>query len=155
MLKRIYDGDVLIGLIIPSGYKIKQGIEFLTPNNFSQQLGMMNRPSGYKIPPHVHNPVLREVLWTQEVLFIKSGKVRVDFYDKDKNYLESELLEKDDIILLAGGGHGFEVIEEAEMIEVKQGPYCEEKDKIRFAPINIELVKIANNKYHDSLINER
>jgi hypothetical protein len=141
MIKKIYDEDILIALIIPSHYSIKEGIEFLTPDNFSQQLGFMNRPVGYKIPPHVHNPVVREVIWTQEVLFIKSGKVRVDFYDKNKNYLESVILVKGDVILLAGGGHGFEMLEKSEMIEVKQGPYCADKDKTRFEPVNKEMVR--------------
>jgi hypothetical protein len=144
MTKKIFDKDILIALIIPSDYSIKEGIEFLTPGNFSQQLGFMDRPVGYKIPPHVHNPVIREVVWTQEVLFIKSGKVRVDFYDNKKKYLESEILNKGDVILLAGGGHGFEMLEESEMIEVKQGPYCGDLDKTRFESINKEKV-IYNN----------
>ena len=66
-----------------------EGIKFLTPSNYSQQLGYMSRPSGYVIPPHVHNPVTREVYFTKEVLLIKSGKLRVDFYDDDQDYLES------------------------------------------------------------------
>jgi hypothetical protein len=141
MIKKIYDEDILIALIIPSCHSIKDGIEFLTPDNYSQQLGFMDRPVGYSIPPHVHNPVVREVVWTQEVLFIKSGKVRVDFYDRNKKYLKSMILEMGDIILLAGGGHGFEMLEKSEMIEVKQGPYCQEKDKTRFEAINKEMVK--------------
>ena len=80
----------------------------------------------------MHNKVSREVFYTQEVLFIKSGKVRIDFYDDEKNYLQSRTLNKGDIILLAFGGHGFEMIENSEIIEVKQGPYCGEKDKERF-----------------------
>ena len=144
MIKKFYDKDILIALIIPSHYSIKEGIEFLTPDNFSQQLGFMDRPAGYNIPPHVHNPVVREVIWTQEVLFIKSGKVRVDFYDNNKVYLESSILQKGDIILLAGGGHGFEMLEESEMIEVKQGPYSAEKDKTRFEPVKKEMVKYNN-----------
>lgn len=144
MIKKFFDKGVMIALIITAEHKIESGIEFLTPGNYSQQLGFMNRPVGYKIAPHVHNPVVREVVWTQEVLFIKSGKVRVDFYDSDRNYLESELLEKGDVIILAGGGHGFEIIEEAVMIEVKQGPYCADKDKTRFEP-NIETIKYNRN----------
>jgi len=144
MIKKIFAKDVMIALIIPADYSMDSGIEFLTPDNFSQQLGLMNRPDGYQIPPHVHNPVVREVVWTQEVLFIKSGKVRADFYDDDKNYIESEILKKGDIILLAGGGHGFEVLEQAEMIEVKQGPYCAEKDKIRFEPVNSDMLSFSH-----------
>lgn len=141
MIEKIVHLESLIALIIRSEFH-KNGIEFFTPDSFSQQLGYMNRPTGYRIPPHVHNPVAREVIWTQEVLFIKSGKIRVDFYDDDKNYLESRILEKGDVILLAAGGHGFEMLEESEMIEVKQGPYCGDKDKTRFEPISSRLVNL-------------
>jgi mannose-6-phosphate isomerase-like protein (cupin superfamily) len=92
----------------------------------------MNRPEGYEIAPHVHNLVERKGDLTQEVLFVKSGKVRVDFYNDDQEYLESRVLEQGDVILLAHGGHGFKMIEPSEMIEVKQGPYCGERDKVRF-----------------------
>jgi len=135
MIEKIILKEIELAIIIGTDY-YKNGIEFFTPDTFSQQLGYMNRPAGYQILPHVHNPVLREVIWTQEVLFIKSGKVRVDFYDEDKNYLESRILEKGDVILLAAGGHGFEMLEESEIIEVKQGPFCGEKDKLRFSTID-------------------
>jgi mannose-6-phosphate isomerase-like protein (cupin superfamily) len=120
------------------------GIEFFTPNDFSQQLGYMNRPQGHVIPPHVHNPVPREVQFTKEVLFIKSGRVRVDFYDDDQNYLESRILEQGDVILLAFGGHGFEMLEPTEMIEVKQGPYAGDGDKTRFEPISADQVRLKD-----------
>ena len=71
--------------------------------------------------------------YTQEVLFIKKGKLKVDFYNEHQNYLESRILEAGDVILLASGGHGFEVLEEIEMIEVKQGPFTGENDKTRFS----------------------
>ena len=132
MIERISQGAQLLSVIIRSSYK-KEGIEFFTPGDFSQQLGYMNRPSGYIIDPHVHNHLERRVTLTQEVLYIKSGKVRVDFYDDEKNYLESRVLAQGDVILLAAGGHGFEILEDAEMIEVKQGPYCGDEDKTRFA----------------------
>ncbi|MCF8345863.1 MAG: hypothetical protein K9G38_01520 [Bacteroidales bacterium] len=102
----------------------------------------MHRPEGYVIPPHVHNPVSREVQFTKEVLFIKSGKVRVDFYDDDQNYLESRLLQQGDVVLLAFGGHGFEMLEDSEIIEVKQGPYAGEADKTRFSPVSNDLIKL-------------
>jgi len=76
--------------------------------------------------------VRREVEYTYEVLFVKKGRVRVDFFDDLQNYLESRILVLGDTILLMTGGHGFEVLEELEMIEVKQGPYAADKDKIRF-----------------------
>ena len=134
MIENIIHKDKLLSVIIRANYK-SDGIEFFTPNDFSQQLAYMNRPKNHIIPPHVHNPVKRDVHYTQEALIMKSGKVRVDFYDDDKNYLESKTLYSGDVILLAYGGHGFEMLEDSEIIEVKQGPYAGEMDKTRFDPI--------------------
>ena len=134
MIERIYSGDIELAIIIRSNFK-RDGIEFITPNSYSQQIGYMNRPAGYIIAPHIHNPITREVQYTKEVLFIRKGLVRVDFYNESKDYLESTILETGDVILLAYGGHGFEMIEATEIIEVKQGPYVGEADKTRFKPI--------------------
>ncbi len=144
MIQQIIHNEKLLSIIIRRNFE-KQGIEFFTPNDFSQQLAYMKRPKDYVIPPHVHNPVLREVQLTQEVLYIKSGKVRVDFYDDDKNYLESTTVETGDVILLAHGGHGFEMLEESEIIEVKQGPYAGEMDKVRFEPICKTQIKVKDD----------
>ena len=130
MHKIVHNGYIL-AIIIQENFSA-EGISFFTPSDFSQQLGYMNRPEGYKIKPHIHKPVPREVTLTQEVLFIKSGKVRIDFYDEEKLFLRSHILRKGDTILLASGGHGFEMLEDSEIIEVKQGPYCGEIDKERF-----------------------
>jgi hypothetical protein len=143
MIKNIIHAGRTLAVVLRAGYH-KEGIQFFTPNNFSQQLGYMNRPQGHIIPPHVHNPVRREVEFTKEVLFIKSGKVRVDFYDDEQNYLESEILNQGDVVLLAFGGHGFEMLEGSEMIEVKQGPYAGDSDKTRFIGIESNRAKINN-----------
>ncbi len=141
MIEKIINKKKILSIIIRAEYKSK-GIEFFTPDDFSQQLGYMNRKKKYVIYPHMHNSVPRDVQFTQEVLFIKSGKVRVDYYDKEKNYLESRILNKGDIVLLAFGGHGFEMIEDSEIIEIKQGPYLDKQDKIRFDPVKTEKLKI-------------
>ena len=142
MVEQINHQGKLLAIILRTNYSA-DGIQFFTPNEFSQQLGYMNRPQGYVIPPHVHNPVVREVHFTKEVLFIKSGKVRVDFYDDNQNYLESHILKQGDIVLLAFGGHGFEMLEASEIIEVKQGPYAGEEDKTRFLPVPSNLVRLV------------
>ena len=141
MIQNITHAGRILAVLLNASYR-KEGIEFFTPNDFSQQLGYMNRPKGYVIPPHVHNSVPREVQFTKEVIFIKSGRVRVDFYDDDQHYLESRILNQGDIILLAYGGHGFEMLEPSEMIEVKQGPYAGEEDKTRFLPIEPSQIKL-------------
>ncbi|MBV9463771.1 MAG: hypothetical protein JO317_06030, partial [Verrucomicrobiae bacterium] len=108
-----------------------------------QQLAYMHHPPGKIIEPHVHRPVVREVKHTQEVLIIKKGTLRVDFYDCDQKYLESRLLGRGDVILLIGGGHGFEVIEDVVMIEVKQGPYIADADKVRFKGVTSAEAKVS------------
>ncbi|MBT6563829.1 MAG: hypothetical protein HON76_15020 [Candidatus Scalindua sp.] len=131
MIKEIKHQGQLLALIISNKFK-ESGIHFFTPNDLSQQLAFMKHPKGKTIQPHIHNPVPRQVHYTQEVLILKKGKLRVDFYDEQQNYLESHILEAGDVILLAAGGHGFEVLEEIEMFEVKQGPYAGNSDKTRF-----------------------
>jgi len=141
MIESIKKNDKTLAIIIKATYR-SEGINFFTPSDFSQQLGYMNREKGYSIAPHRHNLVERKVTLTQEVLYIKSGKVRVDFYDDKQTYLESRVLDKGDVILLAGGGHGFEMLETSEIIEIKQGPYCGEEDKVRFNSVEPREVKI-------------
>jgi hypothetical protein len=127
-IEKVEHNGKLLAIIIRRNYS-STGIKFFTPNDFSQQLGYMNRPKGYCIQPHIHNQVKREVTYTQEVLLVKSGKVKVDFFDQEKIFLESKIIFTGDVILLAHGGHGFEMLEATEMIEVKQGPYSSELDK--------------------------
>lgn len=142
MIEHIRHLDAVLAVILRANFH-SEGIEFFTPAYFSQQLGYMNRPQGYIIPPHVHNPVAREVQFTKEVLIIKTGKVRVDFYDDDQNYLESRILHQGDIVLLAFGGHGFEMLEASEIVEVKQGPYAGDADKTRFCGIESAAARIV------------
>lgn len=125
----------LLAMIIRNDYAC-QGVEFLTPNEYSQQVAYMHHPKGKIIDAHVHNLVHRNVVVTQEVLLIKQGILRVDFYDEYEDYLESRDLYAGDIILLVSGGHGFQVLEELEMVEVKQDPYAGEDDKKRFEGVN-------------------
>lgn len=143
MIEKIVHKNNLLAIIIHHQFS-EPGIHFFTPDELSQQLAYMHHPAGKLIPPHIHNPVPRKVIYTQEVLFIKAGKLRVDFYDHQQQYWESRILEAGDVILLITGGHGFEVLEEVEMIEVKQGPYVGEEDKTRFEGITTDQAKIAN-----------
>lgn len=144
MIDRITHRDKELALIIRRNFR-KDGVEFFTPSTYSQQVGYMNRPAGYVIAPHVHNPVPREVQYTEEVLFIKSGKLRADFYSDNQEYLESTILEAGDVILLTYGGHGFEMLEPTEIVEVKQGPYAGDQDKTRFGPVSKEKLIVRSD----------
>ncbi len=141
MIETLTNGGQLMAVIVSHRFNEK-GIHFFTPNDLSQQLAFMRHPPGKVIDPHVHNPVSRNVHYTQEVLFIKKGTLRVDFYSNDQQYLESRVLEAGDVILLATGGHGFEMLEEVEMIEVKQGPYAGDQDKTRFTAVAADQITV-------------
>jgi len=128
----VIDGQVCA--IIVRNQPVDPGVHFVTPDSYSQQLAVMCHPAGKTIEPHVHNAVERSVELTQEVLIIKKGILQVDFYDRSNSKRAEAQLAKDDIILLASGGHGFQALTDLEMIEVKQGPYVGEEDKTRFVP---------------------
>jgi hypothetical protein len=128
----VIDGH-LCAIILPANFD-EPGIQFFTSNELSQQLASMSYSAGKVIPAHTHNLVRREVSYTQEALFIRKGKVRVDFYTQRQEYRKSRVLSAGDVILLIAGGHGFEVLEDLNMVEVKQGPYVGDTDKTRFVP---------------------
>jgi len=123
----ILDGE-LCAIIIFGSFD-ERGIRFFTPTDFPQQLGSMSYSGGWIIPAHINNPVRREVFRTHETLFIRKGKLRVDFYSDKGEYRKSRVLGSGDVILLIAGGHGFEVLEDLNMVEVKQGPYFAEESK--------------------------
>jgi mannose-6-phosphate isomerase-like protein (cupin superfamily) len=130
-VEKLEHNGEMYALIVRNEFS-RPGINFFTSGELSQQLAHMQHQAGKIIDPHFHNPVLRTVTYSQETLFIKRGRLRVDFFDDDQNYLESRELASGDVILLIKGGHGFEVLEDLEMIEVKQGPYAGDQDKTRF-----------------------
>lgn len=93
MIENIFNNNKTLAIIIRSNYN-QEGIKFFTPSEFSKQIVYMNRPKGYEIPLHLHKKIQRNVEATQETLLIKSGKVRIDFYDEKKDYLISKILYK-------------------------------------------------------------
>src|SRR3989304_73128 len=130
-LEEIRERDRLLAIIIYANYR-SGGVNFFTPSSFSQQLGFLNHKKGKIIRNHVHNPVPRNVLHTQEVLIIREGKLRVDLYGDNEKFIASRILKGGDIILLANGGHGFEGIEDIYNKEEKRGQNEKKKKKIYF-----------------------
>jgi hypothetical protein len=145
MLKEIRHNNKIIAIIIYKSFE-KDGIHFFTPDNYSQQLAYMKHPADTIIKPHVHNLLVRTVEYTQEVLFIRKGKIRVDLFDDNKNYLESYILNDNDTVFFAHGGHGIKILEEAEIIEVKQGPYAGDNDKAKFDLIDENKVILISEE---------
>jgi len=142
MLKEIVHKKKLYALIIKETYQKKKGISFFTKDNANQQIGFMNHPKNYIIKPHKHQKRETKIFITSEVIILQKGKLRVDFYDTHKKYLFSIILKKNQIIMLVHGGHGFKVLEYVKMLEIKQGPFVINKDKIKFDKIDEKRIKI-------------
>lgn len=142
MFEEITDGDQLVAIIVRHEFR-KDGIHFFTPDSFPQQLSHMQHPAGKIITPHVHKPNHREIHATQEILLVKRGVLRVDFFSTSRTYLSSRLLHAGDLVFLASGGHGFKVLEDLEMIGIKQGPYVADDDKSRFEALGDDAIRLG------------
>ena len=142
MIKEIIHKNKLYALIIKENYQNKKGISFFTKNDANQQIGFMSHPKNYLIKPHKHQKRETKIFITSEVIIIQKGKLRVDFYDTGKKYLFSTIVKKNQIIMLVHGGHGFKVLEPIKMLEIKQGPFVSNKDKVKFDKINEKNIKI-------------
>jgi hypothetical protein len=105
---------------------------FLTPSDFTQQLGFVVYPAGGEIKPHLHRPLQRTVQGTAEVLIVKKGRCEVDIYSSAKEIVATRELAEGDILLLVAGGHGFRMLEDTVFVEIKQGPYTGLDEKERF-----------------------
>ncbi len=116
--------DGVIYAIIIRRAEVPPGVHFLTPDENLLQVGLQLRPKGTVIAPHAHCKVKTDrVGYLQEVLHIQRGQLKVVFYADDGLRLGERVLEGGDTILLIRGGHGFEVLQDTQMLEIKMGPY--------------------------------
>ena len=135
MIDNIYYKKKHLATILRSSFS-KKGVNFFSEKSNELQLGFMSYDAGHAIKPHKHNIIERQIFSTQEVLVIKKGKLKVNFFNDENSLISSHILFAGDVILLISGAHGFEVLENVDFIEIKQGPYIEEQDKVRFDPIS-------------------
>ena len=142
MMEKIFYKKKLLALIVKGKYRNKKGITFFTPKESTQQFGYMRHKKEYIIKPHLHKKRLTKILYTTEIILILKGRLRVDFYNLKKKYLFSKIIKEKDIIMLVHGGHGFKVLKNVEMIEIKQGPYILSRDKIKFENIDEKKINI-------------
>ena len=142
MIQKIFDKKKLIALIVKAGKINKKGPNFVTPNNFTQQLGVINYPKNHFIKPHTHKKFLWKVHHTSEVLIIQKGILRTDFYNSKKKYIFSKILKRGDIIFLHESHHGFKIIKDCSIVEIKQGPYIKLIDKVLFEKVDEKKIKI-------------
>ena len=118
-----YKKKLLAIIYDEKNYNKKKGVIFPCPGFLSLQIGFMKHIKNHLIKPHTHINHLRKISKTIEILFIRDGILRVDFYSNGRKYLFSKILKKNNIIILLEGSHGFNVIKKCFMIEVNQGPY--------------------------------
>lgn len=114
--------------------EVPEGIRFLTESKDEFQVGAMERPKGYIVPPHSHPRGERVMQGFSEFLYIEKGSIKVAVFDDEWDELKTEVLNPGDFLLFMRGGHSIEVLEDCRMIEVKQGPYVDEFTKKSFRP---------------------
>jgi hypothetical protein len=141
MIEKILHKKRLFALIVRKQFRKKSGINFFTSKEATQQFGFMKHKKNHIIKPHKHNKRLTRILRTTEVILLLKGTLRVDFYNDKYKYLFSKKINERDIIMLIHGGHGFKVLKNVEMIEVKQGPYSLASDKIKFKTVDEKKIK--------------
>ena len=102
----------------------QKGLTFLTQNQDFIQVGIWGFDHGAKLQPHIHNDIQREITRTQEVIFVKRGKLGAYIYNEDKRLIRKLEMSTGDMLILLKGGHGYEILEDnTEVLEVKNGPY--------------------------------
>ena len=142
MIEKVIHKKKLFALIVRGKFRKKTGINFFTENNATQQFGYMKHKKDYVIKPHKHNQRLTKILMTTEIIILFKGILKVDFYNNKKRYLFSKKILGKDIVMLLNGGHGFKVLKDVEMLEVKQGPYKLSRDKVKFDNVDEKKIRI-------------
>ena len=140
MIEIIKYKHFIFGYIIR--YKKKGGVNFLTPAKLNHQVGFLKHKKNHEIIPHLHLINKRKINYTSEVLIIQKGKIRIDLYNSKKKYLFSKIAKKNDIVILIKGAHGFKILNNCEILEIKQGPFNDKEDKIKFAHSKIKKILI-------------
>jgi mannose-6-phosphate isomerase-like protein (cupin superfamily) len=130
-IDHIYSGQELIAIIVSHKHQ-PESTEFVTTPDQTMQVGFVKYPKGGKIQPHLHRHLERHIVGTGEVLFVRTGRVEVFLYDNQRQPVAQRVLEQGDLLLLISGGHGFHMLEDTVLLEVKQGPYIGLDEKERF-----------------------
>jgi hypothetical protein len=125
-----YQGHSL-AYIIRAAY-LPECTTFLTPPEFKQQVGFVVYPAGGEIARHFHLPLERHLVGTAEVILVKKGSCLLDIYNDERELVATRELHPGDLMLMVGGGHGFRMLEDTVLLEIKQGPYTNVVEKERF-----------------------
>ncbi len=105
---------------------------FVTPEDWTQQVGFVVYPAGGEIVRHVHRPIRRNIVGTSEVLIVRRGRCEFDLFGEDGTRVATRELCTGDVAIILAGGHGFRMLEDSVLLEVKQGPYTGMDEKEYF-----------------------
>ena len=124
MLEIFDPSGELLAKYIPASEAWGEGLKFFSQDADYIQLGTWGYNAGRALLAHRHNQVPREVLVTQEALYVRKGRILAEIYGmEDQKITEIEANEGDLLVLLTGG-HGYRILEDGtQVLEVKNGPY--------------------------------
>jgi hypothetical protein len=127
----ISSGSAILCYIMRSG-SLAAATEFVTPPDLTLQVGHIVHPRGHEIARHAHRPQERLISGTAEVLLVQRGRCEMDVYDNNRQLVATRELRAGDIVVLLDGGHGFRMLEDTVLLEIKQGPYPGPVEKEQF-----------------------
>ena len=123
-------GNIVAIVFDINNYKDEKS--FLTDSEDEIQLGIFNLEKNNEIARHYHPKQIRKIEKTTEVIILISGQIEVSLFDLKNELIENIKLDEGKIIIFIQGGHSLKILEDSKFIEVKQGPYDLEIDKIIF-----------------------
>lgn len=123
-IQEVKQGELVLARHVSAEDAWKDGLSFFSPDDDFIQVGTWGYGEGKELKAHIHNEVSREVLWTQEVLYIRKGKIRADVYNTNEQKVAELVAGEGDVLILLRGGHGYQILEDGtQVLEVKNGPY--------------------------------
>ena len=133
-VQEVREGDLVLARHVPAAAAWQNGLNFFSADDDFIQVGVWGYDAGKELAAHIHNEVERKVLWTQEVLFVRSGRIRSNVFDTSERKVAEIDVCAGDIIILLRGGHGYDILEDGtQVLEIKNGPYVgPDLDRRRF-----------------------
>ncbi len=117
-------------VVVRSNY-VNKPIDFFTDNDNEFQMGMFTRDTGYRVEPHKHICDPFKIHLVQEFILVKNGKLKMEFFSSKGEKYNETILNEGDSVLTIKGGHSIIFLEKSSILEIKQGPY-EENKKVYF-----------------------
>lgn len=130
-IETIKDGDEALAYIVRAS-NAPERTAFVTPHDCPQQVGFVVHRADFEIARHFHRPIERVIVGTPEVLVVRQGRCEIDIYDRNRQFVATRELHSNDVMVMVGGGHGFRMLEDTVLLEVKQGPYFGPDEKRQF-----------------------